>query len=620
MKGVALFMCGIAGWINTTENIYSQRDVLVNMTNKLTPRGPDDSGFWCSPHALLGHRRLIVVDPSGGGQPMIKHRGENTYVIIYNGELYNTPELRDELKSRGHEFISSSDTEVLLESYIEWGTDCADHINGIYAFAVWNEKERSLFLCRDRFGVKPLFYAQRGDSLVFASELKALLVHPLINAKIDSEGLSEVFSLGPARTPGHGVYKDIFELKPGYYILCNPTGVYKRCYWTLKSKPHTDSLKTTIDTVRELVIDSIQRQLVADVPVCTFLSGGLDSSAITAIASNNFKAKNQSQLHTYSIDFVDNELFFKTSTFQPNSDAHWVKLMSDEFDTAHHYIKFDTPQLAESLTSAVEARDLPGMADVDSSLWLFCKEVKKGATVALSGECADEIFGGYPWFHNEEMLNANTFPWARSMEERTSILSNELNELIQPEKYILRRYNETLSETPHLKGESPLEARRREIFYLNIKWFMSTLLDRKDRMSMAHGLEVRVPFCDHRLAQYVWNIPWEMKMLGGMEKGLLRKALSDILPDEVLYRKKSPYPKTHNPSYEKAVGLWLSEILDDRSSPLLPFVNKNAILDLIQNKSDYGKPWFGQLMAKPQLLAYLIQIDTWLRKYNVMIV
>ena len=551
---------------------------------------------------------------------MIKYRGEDTFVIVYNGELYNTSELRDILKARGHKFTSSSDTEVLLESYIEWGPECTRHINGIFAFAVWNERERSLFLCRDRFGVKPLFYAQRGNSLIFASELKSMLAHPLIEADIDSEGLSEIFALGPARTPGHGIYRGVYELKPGHYILYNPSGIYNRCYWSFESAPHTDDLETTIETLRDLVKNSIERQLVADVPVCTFLSGGLDSSAITAIASVYFKNNNNLQLHTYSIDYIDNERFFKASTFQPNSDAHWIKLMSEKYNTIHHYVKFDTPQLVESLASAVEARDLPGMADIDSSLWLFCREIKKNATVALSGECADEIFGGYPWFHNEEMLNADTFPWARSTQERTNVFSKELNELIQPEKYILRRYRETLEETPRLPGENRLEARRREMFYLNIKWFMSTLLDRKDRMSMAHGLEVRVPYCDHRLAQYVWNIPWDMKTLGGMEKGLLRKALSGILPDEVLYRKKSPYPKTHNPSYEKAVSTWIIEILNDNSSPLLPFVNKKAILELSQKKSDYGKPWFGQLMATPQLFAYLIQVDICLRKYKVRVI
>lgn len=613
-------MCGIAGWIDLKENLSTQQKIVEAMAETLTYRGPDASGVWVSPHALIAHRRLIVVDPSGGSQPMVRQRGGYKYVITYNGELYNTADLRKELESRGHVFLSNSDTEVLLVSYIEWGPECVEHLNGIYAFGVWSEKDQSLFLARDRFGVKPLFYAQHGSSLIFGSELKAILAHPLIKPEVDTEGLAEVFSLGPARTPGHGVFKGVSEVKPACCILYDSNGVHMRKYWSLGSYPHEDSLEDTIEKLSVLVKDAVVRQLVADVPVCTFLSGGLDSSAITAIAANHFRMTGRGQLHTYSIDYVDNDLYFKPSAFQPNSDAPWVKRMSEEFNTCHHYIKFDTPQLVESLIASVNARDLPGMADVDSSLWLFCREIKKNATVALSGECADEVFGGYPWFHREELLNAGTFPWARSLQERTKVLSQELIERIKPEEYVNRRYLETIEEVPRLPGENPLEVRRREMFYLNITWFMTTLLDRKDRMSMASGLEVRVPYCDHRLVQYVWNIPWEMKMLGGREKGLLRRALEGILPDDVLYRKKSPYPKTHNPSYEKAVKKWMLEILSDCSSPVKPLIDVKAARTLAESESDYGKPWFGQLMATPQMFAYLIQVDAWLRKYGVRIV
>ena len=613
-------MCGIAGWINTKENIESGKDIIIKMTNRLIHRGPDASGYWSSAHALLGHRRLIVIDPTGGLQPMVRHRGEDTYVIVYNGELYNTAELKSELESRGHTFLSNSDTEVLLEAFIEWKAECASRINGIYAFAVWSEKDGSLFLCRDRFGVKPLFYAQRGSSFIFASELKAILENPLVEPAVDSEGLAEVFALGPARTPGHGVYKDVYELKPAHYLHFGPEGLKESRYWSLESCPHTDSPEKTVETLRGLVIDSIERQLVSDVPVCTFLSGGLDSSAITAVAANYFKSSRNEQLHTYSIDYVDNELYFHESAFQPNSDAPWVRRVSEEFGTLHHYIKFDTPGLVQSLIGAMEARDLPGMADVDSSLFLFCREIKKNATVSLSGECADEIFGGYPWFHREDMLNAGTFPWSSSIDERVNILSRDAYALIQPEEYIERRYRETLEEMPRLPGESGLDARRREMFYLNITWFMANLLDRKDRMSMAHGLEVRVPYCDHRLVQYVWNIPWELKMLDGREKGLLRKALAGVLPDDVLYRKKSPFPKTHNPSYEKLVKQRLSDILHDPNSPLLPLVDKKVLLEMMSESSDLGKPWFGQLMARPQMYAWLMQADAWLRRYKVRLV
>lgn len=613
-------MCGIAGWVDYHSDLSGQQKVFEIMSEKLGARGPDASGIWLSSHAGLAHRRLVVVDPAGGGQPMIRKSGDYRYVISYNGELYNTIELRQELESRGHSFYSNSDTEVLLVSYIEWGPQCVEHFNGIFAFAIWNEKEQSLFLARDRFGVKPLFYTNQGSSLIFASELKAILAHSLVKAEIDSEGLAEIFALGPARTPGHGVFKGISEVKPANCMLYDANGIRIFRYWSLKSHPHTDTPEETIARVRELVKDSIERQLAADVPVCTFLSGGLDSSAITAIAANFFAKNKQGILHTYSIDYIDNDLYFKPNAFQPNSDAPWVKRMSDQFETYHHYITIGTPQLADALVDAVYARDLPGMADIDSSLWLFCREVKNEATVALSGECADEVFGGYPWFHNEELLFGQTFPWAKSMDERIKVISPEINELIKPEEYVARRYQETLEEVPLLHGESTLEARRREMFYLNITWFMSTLLDRKDRMSMASGLEVRVPFCDHRLVEYVWNIPWEMKSIEGREKGILRKALTGMLPHDVLMRRKSPYPKTHNPAYEKAVKRRLTDIINDSSSPLLPLISKKTVSEMLySDEFDYGRPWFGQLMATPQMFAYLIQVDVWLRKYNISI-
>ncbi|MGE4283490.1 MAG: asparagine synthase (glutamine-hydrolyzing), partial [Clostridia bacterium] len=611
-------MCGIAGWINWQGNLKEQQPILEAMGETLKYRGPDASGIWVSTNAGIVHRRLIVVDPQNGKQPMVRRWGEETYVITYNGELYNTPEIRDALISKGYTFGGYSDTEVLLLSYIEWGEECVDYLNGIYAFGVWTEGDQSLFMARDRMGVKPLFYTQRGASLIFASELKTLLVHPEVRPEIDAEGLAEIFLLGPSRTPGHGVFKNIRELRPGEYMIYNRKGLRIQKYWSLESHPHEDSLDMTINEVRELLLDAIRRQLVSDVPLCTFLSGGLDSSAITAVASEIYKKSGMAPLHSYSIDYADNDKYFKPSVFQPNSDAPWIERVSEFLGTTHHNIVIDTPQLVEALKRAVAARDLPGMADVDSSLYLFCREVKKDATVAVSGECADEIFGGYPWFYREELLNSDTFPWMRSTNERLSILAPGILGSINGAEYVKQRYQDTLSEVPRLPGEKAQEHRRREMMYLNMNWFMATLLDRKDRMSMATGLEVRVPFCDHRIVEYVWNVPWEMKFYKQREKGLVRQALTGLLPDDVLWRKKSPYPKTHNPNYLKAVKSWLQQILNNPSSPLLQLINRQRVQEIIDSDgAAFGVPWFGQLMTGPQLMAYLAQVDTWMREYNV---
>jgi asparagine synthase (glutamine-hydrolysing) len=613
MKG----MCGIVGWINTEVDLINQNIIIKKMTDTVSKRGPDAVDFQVNTHALLGHRRLVVVDPEGGAQPMTRQLGQFIYTIIYNGELYNTEELRKMLKDRGHHFKGYSDTEVLLVSYMEWGQKCVDYLNGIYAFGIWEENHKSLFLARDRLGVKPLFYSQRGNHFVFASEIKALLAHPMIEPVIDEEGLSEIFGLGPARSPGNAVFKGIYEVPPGYSLLYEKGEVQLKRYWHLESREHNEGLNETVERVRNLLVDAVERQLVSDVPICTFLSGGLDSSAISAIAAKAFKKEGKGILNTYSIDYVDNDIYFKPSEFQPNSDAEWVIRMKDFIGSNHYNTVIDIESLVPALEDAVKANDLPGMADVDSSLYLFCKEVRKEATVALSGECADEIFGGYPWFRRSEDINGNTFPWSKATKERKEILSKEFNSL-DLEGYVASKYEDTLKEVPRLSGESREAHRIREIFYLNLKWFMITLLNRKDRMSMANSLEVRVPFADHRIVEYTWNIPWEMKFYKGREKGLLRKSLEGLLPQEIIERKKSPFPKTHHPAYLKAVKLWMKSILQDPASPILQIINRNRVNEIVETGgASFGKPWFGQLMTGPQLIAYLIQINIWMKEYNV---
>ncbi|MGD6965351.1 asparagine synthase (glutamine-hydrolyzing) [Rossellomorea vietnamensis] len=614
-------MCGITGWINFRKDLRNSRGILETMTETLSKRGPDDSNVWLDTHAAFGHKRLTVVDPEGGKQPMAKEAEGYRFVICYNGELYNTEDIRKVLLSKGYTFKGHSDTEVLLTSYIEWREDCVQHLNGIFAFAVWDSEKQQVFIGRDRLGVKPFFFTERDSGLLFGSELKALLAHPSVPAEVDREGLSDLLGLGPSRSPGSGVFKGVKELRPGHALIFSKNGLKVWRYWNVKSGQHTDSFDETVEKVGFLVKDSITRQLVSDVPLCTFLSGGLDSSAITAIAAEAFKKEGKGRLHTYSIDYEGNDEHFKSNKFQPDSDSKWINLMSDTFNTVHHNCIITQEKLKNYLTEAVHVRDLPGMADVDSSLLWFCREIKNEFTVGLSGECADEIFGGYPWFHNEDDFNRKGFPWMRSVEERQSLLKTDLRKKLNLEEYVLSKYNETVAETPALEGENPIEAKRRELFYLNIIWFMTTLLDRKDRMSMGASLEVRVPFADHRLVEYVWNIPWKWKMHEDREKGILRKALEGTLPDEVLYRKKSPYPKTHHPVYTSLVKNWLEEILEDKSSALYELFDHGKLKSLVETNGEAFKtPWFGQLMTGPQLLAHLAQMHVWFKDYNINIV
>ncbi|WP_026566104.1 asparagine synthase (glutamine-hydrolyzing) [Bacillus sp. UNC41MFS5] len=614
-------MCGITGWINFDRSLKNEVETLTKMTNTLAKRGPDETNIWSDANVAFGHKRLIVVDPEGGRQPMSKQKDGYYYTICYNGELYNTEDIRKVLHTKGYSFKGHSDTEVLLSAYIEWAEECVNYLNGIYAFAVWDSKKEQLFIGRDRLGVKPLFFREHEKGLLFASEIKAILAHPEVKTEINQEGLAEIFGIGPSRSPGSGVFKGISELRPAHALTFSKNGLKIWRYWNVKSEEHKDSVEETAEKVRYLVTDAVTRQLVSDVPLSTFLSGGLDSSIITAIAAKGFQDQNKGQLHTYSIDYEGNDKYFSSTEFQPDADGKFIQMITDKFKTIHHNKIITQEQLVNDLVEATHVRDLPGMADVDSSLLWFCKEIKQNFVVSLSGECADEIFGGYPWFHRKQDLERPGFPWMRSLAERQNLLKSHWRDKLKLNDYVMEKYNQAIAETPRLDGESVEESKRRELFYINMISFMTTLLDRKDRMSMGASLEVRVPFADHRLVEYVWNIPWEIKMYRGREKGILRKAFEGILPEEVLYRKKSPYPKTHNPAYTIAVQKQVENILQDKSSVLHEFFNKEQLENIVKSGGNsFQEPWFGQLMTGPQLLAYLVQLHTWFKDYNINIV
>ncbi len=605
-------MCGIAGWADIRNDLAEYENTIKRMADSIAHRGPDAGGEYYDRGCRLAHRRLSVIDPENGAQPMTY----GNYTIIYNGELYNTDELRHKLINLGHTFDTRSDTEVLLRSFAEWKNRCLDRLNGIYAFAVWDREERRLFMARDRAGVKPFFYHLYDGGIVFASEIKALFRCPLIKPVLGTEGAASLMLLGPARKGGLGVFDGIEELRPGEYAEFDEHGFRKQKYWRLVAEPHTETLDETADHLEFLINDSIERQLVSDVPLCTFLSGGLDSSLISAVAAKKY-AESGRTLSTYSIDYKDNRQNFVASAFQPDEDAPWIEKMSRFIGSDHTNVVIDSPALADALYPAMTARDLPGMADVCSSLWLFCGEVKKRFTVAVSGECADEVLGGYPWYHKPELLYADGFPWARSTEKRAGLLKADIASKISPFEYVKNAADDTVRNMSCLAGESHEETARRRMFLLNFYWFMQTLLDRKDRCSMAHGLEVRVPFCDHRIAQYAYNIPWEMKALNGREKGLVRRIAEKYMPKDVAWRKKSPYPKTHNPSYTKIVFDRFTALMNEPDCRLSEILDRNKINELIATEGrSFSENWYGQLMTTPQMFAYLIQLEMWFREYE----
>lgn len=618
-------MCGIAGFCDFHGNYREEPGkwyrVLQSMGQVQKHRGPDGEGVYLQRHIGLSHVRLSILDPEGGAQPMVRQclsRNGHRAALVFNGEIYNSPLLRRELISQGARFETTCDTEVILQGYLLHGIDYVKELNGIFAFALWDESLEQLFLVRDPMGVKPLFYTRLGQTLIFSSELKGLLQFPGMEPEVDREGLCEVFGLGPAKTYGKGVFRGVLEVLPGHTLEFSGSRTQERAFWQLESRPHEDSWEETVEKTRFLVTDAIKMQMLSDVPICTFLSGGVDSSLVTAVCSMELK-KQGKVLSTFSFDFKDNDVNFKANSFQPSQDRPWVDQMVSFCGTDHHYLECANTDLYEYLFRAVDARDLSCMADVEASMLYFCSLVARTHKVTLTGECADEIFGGYPWFHKEECFKADIFPWSMDFGPRTMLLRDEILAELPLEEYARDAYQKTVKETPRLIGESPEEARRREISYLNLRWFMQTLLDRMDRTSMHTGLEARVPFADHRIVEYVWNVPWEMKCPGGVVKGLLREAAKDLLPDSVLYRKKSPYPKTYDPAYEGLLRTELLRVLADPGQPLGSLIDLQKVQVFLSQPSDYGRPFYGQLMAGPQLLAYLLQVNYWLKHYKIRI-
>lgn len=606
-------MCGIAGTIN----LRSDDAICDKMIQTMVRRGPDDEGRYKHQECVLLHRRLSVRDPSGGRQPMrLSWAGEH-YIIAYNGELYNTEEVRKSLQALGHIFQNRSDTEVVLHAYAQWGKKALERLNGIFAFAIWMESEKRLFLARDRMGVKPLFYKLHEDGLIFSSELKTILCYPTVHAELDMEGAAQVVLLGPGRIPGSGIFKNICELEPGCCAeyMDHKLTVYN--YWKLTDREHRESFEETAQYVRWLVLDAIHRQTVSDVPIGTFLSGGLDSSIISAVCAQSLKEKGES-LQTFSVDYADNDKYFVPGKFQPESDNSYIEIMQKYLHSDHHWTVLDPADLVSAMESATTARDLPGMADVDFSLLAFCRQINKSVKVALSGECADEIFGGYPWFRDPEIRSAEGFPWAQNTQYRASFLAPHLKDRIYAEEFVMDQYKSSIDECDILPGASVEDRQVKQMTYLNQRWFMQTLLDRKDRMSMYNGLEVRVPFCDDRIASYLYGVPWEFKNYLGREKGLLRYSMNGIVPEKILWRKKSPYPKTFDPAYMVIVKEMLRDVLCTKDAPVFQLIDRQALHRLLEE--DFKWPWYGQLMKHPQTIAYMLQINIWMKTYNISVV
>ncbi|MEV3855925.1 asparagine synthase (glutamine-hydrolyzing) [Streptomyces sp. NPDC050095] len=574
-------MCGITGWVSFDRDLRASAETLDAMTQTMDCRGPDDRGTWIEGPAALGHRRLAIIDLPGGRQPMTATTPDGTVVLVYSGETYNYTELRAQLVARGHEFRTDSDTEVVLRGYLEWGERLPDRLNGMYAFAVWDGRVGRLLMIRDRMGIKPFYFYETADGVLFGSEPKAILANPLARARVTLEGLRELFTI--VKTPGHAVWDGMHEVEPGTVVTVDRSGLRRRAYWTLETTPHTDDRDTTIATVRGLLDDIVRRQLVSDVPRCTLLSGGLDSSAMTAIAARQLAERGET-VRSFAVDFVGQAENFVADELRGTPDTPFVHDVARSAGTDHRDIVLDSHALAdpEVRTRVIRARDIPaGFGDMDASLYLLFKAIREHSTVALSGESADEVFGGYLQFFDEEARSADTFPWlvrmGRHFGDDADVLRPDLGKRLDLEGYVADCYAGAVRGIQRLDGESDFEYRMRRICHLHLTRFVRVLLDRKDRASMAVGLEVRVPFCDHRLVSYVYNTPWALKSFDGREKSLLREATADVLPKSVYDRVKSPYPSTQDPKYALALQDHAKELLAQPAHRVFDLVDRERL-------------------------------------------
>ncbi|MEU6016435.1 asparagine synthase (glutamine-hydrolyzing) [Streptomyces sp. NPDC047515] len=609
-------MCGIAGWVSFDRDLRAAADMatLDAMTETMACRGPDDRGTWTAEHAGLGHRRLAIIDLPGGRQPMTVGTPEGDVALVYSGEAYNFTELRTELTARGHRFLTDSDTEVVLHGYLEWGESLAERLNGMYAFALWDGRHDKLVMIRDRMGVKPFYYWPTADGVLFGSEPKAILANPLARPRVTLDGLRELFTL--VKTPGHAVWDGMYEVQPGTVVTVDRGGLRRHVYWRLETRPHTDDQDTSVARVRTLLDDIVRRQLVSDVPRCVLLSGGLDSSAVTLLAAQQL-ARSGEKVRTFAVDFVGRTENFVADELRTTPDTPFVHDVAREAGTIHRDIVLDPDALADPEVRArmIRARDIPmGLGDMDASLYLLFRAIREHSTVALSGESADEVFGGYLQFFDEEARKADTFPWlvrfAEHFGEDAGMLRDDVNQALGLRAYIRDSYDSAVAGIERLTGESDFEYRMRKICHLHLTRFVRILLDRKDRASMAVGLEVRVPFCDHRLVEYVYNTPWALKSFDGREKSLLREATADLLPRSVYERTKSPYPSTQDPKYAVALQEHARDLLARPDHRVFDLIDR----DRLQRVAEHDAP--GITSASRRGLERTLDLAMWLDMYE----
>lgn len=596
---------------NLVQNYEHSLALLFNQAQISTPDSPQN--YILTDYFALYNQEIEKMEVDG-----------NRFFLALYGDISNTEELISKYSldypARDKNIRASA---VLLSAFLKAGTDIFKDLTGDFSFTLFDERNLSLYLVRDSFGCKPMFYFKENGMLKFGTRLKYLLSQTGTLPSISKTGLNEIFSLGPSRTPGNAVYDGCAEVPAGHYLMCTPSGETLHCYYRLTAKPHTDSDEDTLAHNLFLLKKAVKKCLFPvddSEQVGSLLSGGIDSSIVSALLKQEFLKdafSSEGWLQTFSFDFAENDHYYQENDFQPSLDRPYVDFMTDFLGSKHCFLSCNPQELFDSLKLSVKAHDLPAMGDVDSSLIFFLSKMPAGIKYVFAGECADEIYGGYPWFHREKMIYADTFPWMPSLDARKTLLKDDFIDYLGMEDYVYNAYHKTLAEIEYLPEENVASQTLRRNQYLSITWFMQTLLNRMERAASFTGLTALCPFVDRELMEYTYNMPWNLKSRFCTPKYALRESCIGLLPEQILYRKKSPYPKTYHPEYEAILKKEISEILNDPSAPLHYFLDKKKVEDYISRPLSYHTPWYGQLMAGPQMLAYLIQVNEWIKEYKI---
>lgn len=503
----------------------------------------------------------------------------------------------------------ASASRIVLEAYRRWGEDYPSHVEGPAATCVMDSDADLLVLSRDRMGEKPVYFARQGNGVAFSDHPDALLKAAGVEPAMDADGLRALFGLGPAQMPGRTFYRDIEALEPGCALIVKGGRARHERYWRIEDRAAEEKTSEQIERVRALLEQCVSD--IAPLRPAVMLSGGLDSTALTALLS-----RRNAPLRTFSVDYQDNARDFRANAFRPEMDAPYIVEAVRAYGTEHRTVTLAHQDLARALGRAVSLRGFPGMADIDASLLLFSEHISRYDRQVVSGECGDEVFGGYPWFRNG--ASPEGFPWSGSLALRESLLIPELRDRLKLAEYVGDTFATERAKADPGPEYAPEERRLRTMQRLCFSWFMPNLQARALRMCEGAGIEVLTPLCDERLAQYVYNVPWAQKTMGGQEKGLFRAAVADLLPEKLLRRTKSPYPKTCSPEYSSVIRGMALRLASNPDAPLFDVVDRDRLKELALSDLDpVQTPWFGQLMAGPQLLGYLWQINCWMRDRNI---